>query len=270
MTPGEPYLKAIQQPNVKVHFTAVEKVTPTGVIGADGVLREGDTLICATGFDTSFTPQFPIIGRGGVDLREKWKTVASAYFGLTVPDMPNLLMNPGPPGPVQNGTPFGAFHAAANYVLATLQKIQTDNIRSLEPKKDVTEMFLRHVEEYHRSTVFSDSCRSWYKDSVTGRVTVVWPGSALHYVEVLKKPRWEDYKIDYRNPTNMFAFLGNGMMKVILTPGADTSTYLSVEKIDPLWLEEVRDKRDGVPAGLVDGSKSLIMLGEHGTAESVI
>ncbi|KAH8587358.1 hypothetical protein B0O99DRAFT_656438 [Bisporella sp. PMI_857] len=245
ITPGEPYMNAIQQPNTKVHFMAVKKVMPTGVIGTDGTLLEGDTLICATGFDVSFLPHFPIIGRGGVDLREKWKTVASAYFGLTVPDMPNLLLSGGPPLPVQNGTPFGVFHTTANYMMATLQKMQTDNIRSIEPKKDVTVAFLKYVEEYHRDTVFSDSCRSWYKDNDTGRVTAVWPGSALHYMELLKTPRWEDFKIDYRNSGNMFTFLGNGLVKEIVTPGADVSSYLQVDKIDALWLQELKSVTHG-------------------------
>lgn len=37
------------------------------------------------------------------------------------------------------------------------------------------------------------------KDNETGRVTAVWPGSALHFQAMMGKPRWEDYEIKYQN-----------------------------------------------------------------------
>lgn len=49
ITPGDPYMKAIQEENVDVHFTAVESATEKGVVGTDGVEREVDTIVCATG-----------------------------------------------------------------------------------------------------------------------------------------------------------------------------------------------------------------------------
>lgn len=49
ITPGDPYMEAIQKENVDVHFTAVESATEKGVVGADGVEREVDTIVCATG-----------------------------------------------------------------------------------------------------------------------------------------------------------------------------------------------------------------------------
>lgn len=69
ITPGDPYMKAIQEPNVDVHFTAVKSVTEDGVVGEDGVERKCDTIVCATGFDVSYRPRFPLVGKGGVDLK---------------------------------------------------------------------------------------------------------------------------------------------------------------------------------------------------------
>jgi len=89
-------MEAIQKPNVDVHFTPVTEITEDGVIGGDGVERKCDTIICATGFDTSFKPRFPIIGKNGVNLYEKWKHEPKGYLGLACPDMPNWLMFIGP------------------------------------------------------------------------------------------------------------------------------------------------------------------------------
>lgn len=96
VTPGDPYMEAITKENVDVHFTAVERVTEDGVVGADGQERKVDTIVCATGFDVSYRPRFPVIGKNGVDLAEKWKDTPEGYLGLAVPDMPNFFMYIGP------------------------------------------------------------------------------------------------------------------------------------------------------------------------------
>lgn len=85
ITPGDPYMKAIQEPNITVHFTAVKEFTEEGVLGADGIERKVDTVVCATGFDTSYRPRFPFVGQNGVDLRDKWKLYPESYLGLAVP-----------------------------------------------------------------------------------------------------------------------------------------------------------------------------------------
>lgn len=84
-------MMAIQEPNVDVHFTEVVEITEKTIIGKDGVEKEVDTIVCATGFDTSFRPAFPIVGKNGVDLAEKWVKAPEAYLGLAIPDMPNFF-----------------------------------------------------------------------------------------------------------------------------------------------------------------------------------
>ena len=54
LTPGDPYMKAIQASNVKLHKAAITKVDGNRVIDADGNACEVDTIICATGFDVSY------------------------------------------------------------------------------------------------------------------------------------------------------------------------------------------------------------------------
>ncbi len=79
-----------------MHFTAATEFTEKGVIGEDGIEREVDTIICATGFDTSYRPRFPVIGKNGVSLSQKWKDVPEGYLGLASPDMPNFITFIGP------------------------------------------------------------------------------------------------------------------------------------------------------------------------------
>lgn len=96
ITPGDPYMAAIQKENVDVHFTEVVKIDEAGVIGKDGTRCECDTIVCATGFDVSYRPRFPIVGQGGIDLADKWKQCPEGYLGLAIPDFPNFLTFIGP------------------------------------------------------------------------------------------------------------------------------------------------------------------------------
>lgn len=62
-------MKAVQESNVEVHFTGVKECTKNAVVGNDGIARKADTIICATGFDSTYRPRFSIRGQGGVDLK---------------------------------------------------------------------------------------------------------------------------------------------------------------------------------------------------------
>ncbi|KAF2800321.1 flavin-binding monooxygenase-like protein [Melanomma pulvis-pyrius CBS 109.77] len=240
ITPGFPYIRAVQQENVNVHFTHVTKIVPTGVIGADGVLREADTIVCATGFDTTYRPRFPIIGKYGRNLQEKWNEEATAYFGVADPDMPNFIIHGGPPGPLQNGSPMGVFHALSSYGIQMIQKLQNENIRSLRPTASALRAFDDYIQALVPHTVFSDDCRSWYRNNKTGKVTNIYPGSALHLMEMLERPRWEDYEIEYWNE-NRFSFMGWGYVKGLKEPGNDLTYYLTPDKIDPAWVRAVME-----------------------------
>ncbi|KAI1617827.1 cyclohexanone monooxygenase [Exophiala viscosa] len=241
ITPGDPYMEAIQKDNVDVHFTPVEKIDETGVIGGDGVHREVDTIVCATGFDVSYRPRFPIIGQNGVDLADKWKVCPEGYLGLAIPEFPNFLTFIGPNWPVENGSVMGPLLYVSQYALQLIKKIQSEYICSIAPKQDVTDAFNEHCQEWIRHTVWTEDCRSWYKNNETGRVNAVWPGSSLHYIEAIKTPRYEDYEIEYLGPgkKNMWAFLGLGTVQALVNK-EDPSPYLNAEAIDPKWMEEVQ------------------------------
>ncbi|ATZ53328.1 hypothetical protein BCIN_09g01960 [Botrytis cinerea B05.10] len=239
ITPGDPYMIAIQEPNVDVHFSAVEEITEDSVIDSEGQKCKVDTIICATGFDVSYRPRFPIIGQNGVDLREKWKTIPESYLGLAVPDMPNFITFIGPTWPITNGSVLGPLGEVANYAIKFIKKMQREFIKSIAPKQDMTDLFNAHTQEFMKKSVWSSGsgCRSWYKNNETGRVNAVWPGSSLHYIEVIEDPRYEDYNITYQNKHNPWAYLGLGFTISNRTNDSDASPYLNEEIIDPKWLE---------------------------------
>jgi cation diffusion facilitator CzcD-associated flavoprotein CzcO len=107
MTPGVGYLNALQEDNVEVVIGDIEAVTEKGCYAA-GKEYAFDVLICATGFDVSFKPRFPIIGRAGVNLQKTWAGEAHSYMGLAAPGQPNYLHFLGPNFPIGSGPLVGA------------------------------------------------------------------------------------------------------------------------------------------------------------------
>ena len=228
-----------------MHFTPVSKITEKSVIGEDGTECEVDTIVCATGFDVSYRPRFPIIGKNGVDLADKWKVCPEGYMGLSVPDFPNFMFFIGPNWPVENGSVMGPLYQVSIYALQIIKKLQTEYVKSLTPRQDVTDDFNEHCQEWVRHTVWVEECRSWYKNNETGRVNAVWPGSSLHYMKAIEQPRYEDYEIEYIGPArkNRWAFLGMGTVRELVEQ-KDVSPYLTIENLDPDWVKAMNIDED--------------------------
>lgn len=142
---------------------------------------------------------------------------------------------------------MGPLEEVSSYVIKFLKKFQRELISTFEPKKDVTAEFNEHAQEYLSNTVWSDDCRSWYKDNETGRVNAIWPGSSLHYIECIENPRYEDYEWTSTRK-NRWAWLGRGETRSTTTEieTSDRAPYMQMEALDQKWLEELKKDKDGL------------------------
>ena len=158
-------MKAVQQPNITVHKAAVSRVSGNKVIASDGSEVEVDTIICATGFDVSYIPQYEVKGLNGVTLQEKWKKYPEGYMGLAVPDMPNYFVFQGPTFPVSNGSVMGPLQAVGTYIVQIVQKMQQEHVKSFTPNQEVADAFNQHAQTWYKGTCWAEqTCRSWYKE----------------------------------------------------------------------------------------------------------
>lgn len=91
MTPGSGYLESLTKENVQVVTESAIRFTKDGVVDESGKEHKVDVVICATGFDVSFTPHFKVTGRDGADLKEQFGDRPEAYLGITARNFPNLF-----------------------------------------------------------------------------------------------------------------------------------------------------------------------------------
>jgi cyclohexanone monooxygenase len=101
------YLEAFNRDNV--HLVDIKDREPIVEITESGVrttenLYEFDIIVIATGFRayTGALEAFPIRGKSGQTLREKWEKTSNAIMGVCVADFPNMFVVTGPQAPFAN------------------------------------------------------------------------------------------------------------------------------------------------------------------------
>ena len=91
LTPGIGYLESLQAENTRVLTDHIARVLPQGIETVTGEVIELDAIVCATGFDVSFCPRFPVIGTED-NLQDRWQNnIPKAYMSCAVPGFPNYF-----------------------------------------------------------------------------------------------------------------------------------------------------------------------------------
>lgn len=97
------YYECLDQDNVDIvdlKTNAIQEFTDKGIVGQDGLEREFDTVVMATGFDamTGSLTNMNIRGRDGLTFQERWKDGVFTHLGLCSSGCPNLFLIYGPQG----------------------------------------------------------------------------------------------------------------------------------------------------------------------------
>ncbi|KEF56736.1 uncharacterized protein A1O9_06926 [Exophiala aquamarina CBS 119918] len=214
VSPADGYLEALASENVTPVFGEIERVTENGLV-VGGEERKVDILICATGFTPAFKPAFKVFN-GKKTLSEDWGDSCNMYLGVAAPRFPNYFTIVGPGATWSNGTLIPGIETSVEYSIKMIKKIQTEGLLSVAVKQEALDDIYEHFDAFHQDTVWSEECRSWFKDGKTKRRIYLWPGPTIHFLKTIKDPRIEDYDIVYRY-RNRFAFLGNGTVKASVT-----------------------------------------------------
>ncbi len=137
------WLACLRKPNVELVRTPIEKIVHDGVVTSDGTFYPADVICYATGFrHNDFLWPMHIVGRNGVVLREQWGEEPTAYYGITVPNFPNLFCLYGPgTNLAHGGSLIFQSECQVNYVMGALRELLTSGHRTLEPKPDVHDAY---------------------------------------------------------------------------------------------------------------------------------
>lgn len=87
------------------------------------------------------------------------------------------LIKQGPGATWSSGTLLPSIETTVEYAVKCMRKMQTETIRSMDVKQEALDDIYAHFDEFHKTTVFSEECRSWFKDGKIKNRIYLWPGS---------------------------------------------------------------------------------------------
>jgi cation diffusion facilitator CzcD-associated flavoprotein CzcO len=191
------YYPALQQPNVSLVTEKIIELVPEGVVTADGVLHQVDTIIYGTGFRVTDNPTAErIFGADGRSLREHWaRNGMQAYCGTTIAGFPNLFMLAGPNTGIGHTSLVVMIEAQVAHVVGALRALESSGARALDVRPEVAARWQAQVQAKAAPTVWnSGGCSSWYLDD-SGRNTTLWPDYTFRFVRKTRAFDPADYVI---------------------------------------------------------------------------
>ncbi|KAF2100019.1 FAD/NAD(P)-binding domain-containing protein [Rhizodiscina lignyota] len=224
-TPGNGYLEALIGDKSTVFTEEIECIKPHSIVTSSGAEVEVDVIICATGFDTSYRPKFPLIGLDGIPLAEKWKDTPESYISVAAHNVPNFFLYSGPWSPVAQGSILPLLTAFTKHFIQIVKKMRKQHIRRISPKQSAIDDYLEHSQKYLTRTCWADPCTSWFKQGKKDGPVVMWPGSRLAFMDLLEEVNWEDYHVEYWSK-NRWGWLGSGFHRIEFDDSADITYYL--------------------------------------------
>lgn len=190
------WLGTLKRDNVDLIRTPIERITPTGVVTADGQTYDVDIIVYATGFRaTDVLFPMTITGRDGLDLHEVWGKRPYAYRGITVPGFPNFFMTYGPGTHLAHG---GSLilnsELQMRYINKCLEHLVTEGLRTMEPLPEPTKEWHRRSQEAIRQTVWAQpSIKHSYFKNADGEIHTVSPWRLSEYRSAINEPIWSDF-----------------------------------------------------------------------------
>ena len=191
------WLNTLKRDNVELVRNPIERITPTGVVTADGTEYPADIILYATGFRaTEVLFPMTVTGRDGADLHEVWGSRPYAYLSITVPGFPNFFMTYGPGAHLAHG---GSLilnsELQMRYINQCLERLIEKNLRTLEPRPEPTAEWHRRSQEAIRKTVWAHpSITHSYFKNADGEIHTVSPWRLSTYHAAVYEPVWSDFR----------------------------------------------------------------------------
>src|SRR5262249_50510368 len=157
---------ALRRDNVALVTERIERITPRGLVTADGCEHEVDAIICGTGFRVSdYLSPITIVGTGGVTLHDPWRASLRHYPRVSVPRFPNMMMMVGPNTALGHNSMIFMIEAQARYARRAIEAMRDRKLASIDVRPGVEEAFRAELAARMKRTVWTSGCKSWYQNA---------------------------------------------------------------------------------------------------------
>jgi 4-hydroxyacetophenone monooxygenase len=189
------YVSTLNRPDVELVTEPIERVTPAGIVTADGRERSFDVIVYGTGFAASeFLTPMAVSGAGGADLHERWDGDARAYLGVVVPGFPNLFLMYGPnTNIVINGSIIYFSECEAHYIVESVRMLLERGAGAMDCRVEVHDAYNRRIDEGNQRMAWGVAgVNTWYRNA-HGRISQNWPFPLVGFWQQTREPDPDDY-----------------------------------------------------------------------------
>jgi len=197
------YYEALVQPNVDVITDGVREVRAHSVVTEDGTEHEVDAIIFGTGF-TAQTPMKPgmLLGKGGVDIVDRWNGAPEAFKGATIDGFPNFFFLVGPNTGLGHNSMIYMIEALSTYIVDAVEQMRLHGWSSVDVKPEVLRAYNDRLQAKVEGTVWQvGGCKSWYQNDA-GRNTALWPDFTFNFRKEVARFDASDYVIETASTTS--------------------------------------------------------------------
>ncbi|KAF7360625.1 hypothetical protein MVEN_00794200 [Mycena venus] len=189
------FLKSLHRPNLKLNWDGIQSVSDDGIVTKKGEKLPFDVMIFATGFTAD---QYPVkvVGEAGNTVQEYYDSQSGpkAYLGTTVPGFPNFFMIAGPNIATGHTSALLTEELQINYILKFVKPILAGVVSTFSITTRATDAYNELIQARLSRSVWVQ-CMSWYRAGGEGKVSSIFPGPMFLFAWWVRKPRWEDYKV---------------------------------------------------------------------------
>ncbi|KLO29380.1 4-hydroxyacetophenone monooxygenase [Mycolicibacter heraklionensis] len=189
------YYQAVADPKTTLITERITRITPTGIVTADGVERPVDVIVGATGFHVTDSYTYvEVKGPHGEDLGDRWnREGVVAHHGIAVADMPNLFFLLGPNTALGHTSVVFMIESQIRYVAQAIAATDKLGAQALAPTRAAQDRYNAELQDKLAGSVWiTGGCNSWYLDE-HGVNRTLWSGMTWQYWRSTRSLRPSEY-----------------------------------------------------------------------------
>jgi cyclohexanone monooxygenase len=187
------YYPMFNRPNVRLIDEGIERVVADGIVTTRGEFRATDTIILATGFETTrYLSALDVTGRDGVHIHQAWRDGAIAYRGITTAGFPNLFMLYGPN--TNNNSLITMLELETDYAVRQIRRLRDEGLAWLDIRPEAMAAYNEQLQrDIAAIEVWSGDCGGYYR-APSGRIVTQCPYTMTTFEKILAAPDAESYE----------------------------------------------------------------------------
>lgn len=175
---SDDFYPTLNQDHVELVPAALERVTPTGLVTADGREIDVDVIIYCTGYRVHDFDRIEVTGLEGRRFAEVMAAAPQVHKGIAVPGFPNYFLAVGPNGVVLNVSYFESVEQNVATIVRLLGDLVASGRTAMTPRPQLCAAYNEGLaDKFAGFSWGAADCHSYYR-TASGHAPFLFPGNA--------------------------------------------------------------------------------------------